>query len=61
MTKSNENVFDLYMTEKAKFDAMLDQLKAQSDDFFGMAPQEVGWGALSDLKRAIIAIKEIQL
>ena len=40
----NTKAFDAFMTTKFQIDAMLDRLKALSDDHFETHPDEINWG-----------------
>ena len=40
----NTTAIDAFMTTKFQIDAMLDRLKALSDDHFDTHPDEINWG-----------------
>ena len=41
---------DAFLTEKARFDAMVAELQRMSDDHFGADPDGALWGAVGDLQ-----------
>ena len=47
----NTKPFDAFMTTKFQIDAMLDRLKALSDDHFDTHPDEINWGDVGTLNR----------
>ncbi len=48
---SNDKALDAFIAAKAEIDAMLDRLKALSDDHFETNPDDIHWGHVGDLKR----------
>ena len=45
----NTKAFDAFMTTKFQIDAMLERLKALSDDHFETHPDETNWGHVGTL------------
>ncbi|WP_022705608.1 hypothetical protein [Pseudorhodobacter ferrugineus] len=45
----NAKVLDAFMTTKFQIDAMLERLKALSDDHFETHPDEINWGDVGTL------------
>jgi hypothetical protein len=43
-TANNSKALDAFMTTKFQIDAMLERLKALSDDHFETHPNEINWG-----------------
>ena len=50
-TFDNSQALDAFMTTKFQIDAMLDRLKALSDDRFETHPDEVNWSHVGTLNR----------
>ena len=42
---------DAFLARKAEIDALLDRLRAASDEHFGVHPDAVHWGHVGDLGR----------
>jgi hypothetical protein len=55
----NRNALDAFMARKAEIDAMLERLKALSDDHFGCAPDEIEWGHVGTLAHYSELLKRI--
>ncbi len=45
----NSKAIDAFTTTKFQIDAMLDRLKALSDDHFNIHPDEINWGDVGTL------------
>ena len=48
--RNQENSLAAFLTEKARFDAMVAELQQMSADHFGADPGAVLWGALASLQ-----------
>ena len=49
-TKSNDDPLAAFVAKKAEIDLLLTRLGALSEDHFGVAPDEVTWGAVGTLE-----------
>jgi SpoVK/Ycf46/Vps4 family AAA+-type ATPase len=49
-TVSNDAALNAFMQKKAQIDAMLERLKALSDDHFGTTPDAVNWADVGSLE-----------
>jgi hypothetical protein len=51
MTKSRNtaSALDAFIAKKAEIDAMLERIKALSDDHFDASPDEINWGHVGTL------------
>ena len=51
MTKSRNtaSALDAFIAKKAEIDAMLERIKALSDDHFDTSPDEINWGHVGTL------------
>lgn len=58
-TIDNSQALDAFMTTKFQIDAMLDRLKALSDDRFETHPDEVNWGHVGTLNRYANLLRQI--
>ena len=58
-TFDNSQALDAFMTTKFQIDAMLDRLKALSDDRFETHPDEVNWGHVGTLNRYANLLRQI--
>jgi hypothetical protein len=47
--KSHDEALAAFVARKHEIDAMLDRLRALSDDHFYVSPDEVDWGHVGDL------------
>ncbi len=56
---TNDKALDAFIAAKAEIDAMLDRLKALSDDHFESSPDEIHWGHVGDLKRYASLLRQI--
>ena len=50
---------DAFIARKAEIDAMLDRLKALSDEHFGTSPDEIDWGHAGTLAHYAELLKRI--
>ena len=50
---------DTFIARKAEIDAMLDRLKALSDEHFGYGPEEINWGHAGTLAHYAEVLKRI--
>ena len=55
----HRTALDAYVARKAEIDAMLDRLKALSDDHFNIAPDEINWGHVGTLAHYAELLKRI--
>jgi len=56
---SNEKALDAFMPTKLQIDAMLERLKALSDDHFGSYPDEISWGHVGTLNHYASLLRQI--
>lgn len=61
MTKTTpkQTALDAFIARKAEIDAMLDRLRALSDDHFGYAPDDINWGHVGTLAHYAELLKRI--
>lgn len=61
MTKTSlkQTAIDAFIVRKAEIDAMLDRLKALSDDHFNYAPDNIDWGHVGTLAHYAELLKRI--
>lgn len=50
---------DAFVARKAEIDAMLDRLKALSDEHFGYSPDDIHWGHVGTLGHYAEILKRI--
>ena len=55
----NAKALDAFMTTKLQIDAMLERLKALSDDHFETSPDEIHWGHVGTLNHYRAKLREI--
>ena len=55
----NTKALDAFMTTKSEIDAMLERLKALSDDHFETHPDEINWGHVGTLNHYRDRLREI--
>ena len=55
----NAKAFDAFMTTKFQIDAMLERLKALSDDQFEAHPDEINWGDVGTLNHYASLLRQI--
>ena len=58
-TASNDKALDAFMTTKFQIDAMLERLKALSDDHFETHPDEINWGDVGTLNHYASLLRQI--
>lgn len=58
-TATNDKALDAFMTTKFQIDAMLDRLKALSDDHFDTHPDEISWGHVGSLNHYASLLRQI--
>jgi hypothetical protein len=58
-TRNAGAALDAFVARKAEIDAMLDRLKALSDDHFNAAPEEINWGHVGTLAHYADLLKRI--
>ena len=58
-TASNDKALDAFMATKFQIDAMLDRLKALSDDHFETHPNEINWGDVGTLNHYASLLRQI--
>ena len=56
---SNDKALDAFMTTKFQIDAMLERLKALSDDHFEINPDEINWGHVGTLNHYASLLRQI--
>jgi hypothetical protein len=56
---SNDKALDAFMTTKLQIDAMLERLKALSDDHFNTHPDEINWGDVGALNHFASLLRQI--
>ena len=56
---SNEKALDAFMTTKFQIDAMVERLKALSDDHFEIHPDEINWGHVGTLNHYASLLRQI--
>jgi len=55
----NAKALDAFMTTKFQIDAMLERLKAPSDDHFETHPDEINWGDVGILNHDASLLRQI--
>jgi len=55
----NSQALDAFMTTKFQIDAMLERLKALSDDHFETHPDEINWGHVGTLNHYASLLRQI--
>jgi hypothetical protein len=55
----NRTALDAFIARKAEIDAMLERLRALSDDHFGYAPDDINWGHVGTLANYAELFKRI--
>ncbi|WP_347268098.1 hypothetical protein [Paracoccus sp. (in: a-proteobacteria)] len=55
----NTNALDAFIAAKAEIDAMLERLKALSDDHFETHPDEINWGDVGTLNHYASLLRQI--
>jgi hypothetical protein len=58
-TRNAAAALDAFVARKAEIDAMLDRLKALSDDHFNAAPEDINWGHVGTLAHYADLLKRI--
>ena len=46
----NQKALDAFMAHKTEIDAMLERLRALSDEHFGVSPDDINWGHVGTLE-----------
>ena len=61
MTKSRNtaSALDAFIAKKAEIDAMLERIKALSDDHFDTSPDEINWGHVGTLNHYASLLRQI--
>ncbi len=54
-----QTALDAFMARKSEIDAMLERLKALSDEYFGMSPDDINWGHVGTLAHYADLLKRI--
>ena len=54
----NTKALDAFMTAKFQIDAMLERLKALSDDHFETHPDEINWGDVGRYARKLVTLDQ---
>jgi hypothetical protein len=58
-TRNKEQAIEAFMARKAEIDAMLERIKALSDDHFDTSPDEIDWGHVGTLAHYAELLKRI--
>ena len=58
-TASNDKALDAFMTTKFQIEAMLERLRALSDDYFNTHPDEINWGDVGSLNHYAGLLRQI--
>ena len=58
-TPKTATALDTFIARKAEIDAMLDRLKAHSDEHFGYSPEEINWGHAGTLTHYAEVLRRI--
>ena len=58
-TPKTASALDTFIARKAEIDAMLDRLKAHSDEHFGYSPEEINWGHAGTLTHYAEVLRRI--
>jgi hypothetical protein len=58
-SKNRSNALDAFITAKIEIDAMLERLKALSNDHFETHPDEIHWGHVGTLKHYAGLLRQI--
>ena len=58
-TARNDKALDAFLTAKIEIDAMLERLKALSDDHFETHPDEINWGDVGTLNHCASLLRQI--
>lgn len=58
-TATNDKALNAFLAAKVEIDAMLERLKALSDDHFDTHPDEIHWGHVGDLNRYASLLRQI--
>lgn len=58
-TTESATALDAFIARKAEIDAMLDRLKALSDEHFGYGPEDIDWGHVGTLAHYAELLKRI--
>lgn len=56
---NNSKALDAFMTTKFQIDAILNRLKALSDDHFNTHPDEINWGNVGTLNHYASLLRQI--
>lgn len=57
--RNKTQAIDAFIARKAEIDAMLDRIKALSDDHFDTSPDEIHWGHVGTLAHYAELLKRI--
>lgn len=55
----NSKALDAFLSAKVEIDAMLERLRALSDDHFGTHPDEINWGHVGSLNHYASLLRQI--
>ncbi len=58
-TRNTASALDPFIAKKAEIDAMLERIKALSDDHFDASPDEINWGHVGTLAHYAELLKRI--
>ena len=56
---ANDKALNAFISAKAEIDAMLERLKALSDDHFDIHPDEINWGHVGTLNHYASLLRQI--
>lgn len=57
--RNTASALDAFIAKKAEIDAMLERIKALSDDHFDTSPDEINWGHVGTLGHYAELLKRI--
>jgi hypothetical protein len=58
-TRNKPQAIDAFIARKVEIDAMLERIKALSDDHFDTSPDEINWGHVGTLAHYAELLKRI--
>jgi len=59
MPRAQTTAVDAYVAAKIRIDAALDQLRAASEDHFGVTVEAVHWGHVGDLNAIAATLEQL--
>lgn len=58
-SKGNEKALEEFIARVGKIDAALETIKAANDEHYNLLPDEIHWGHVGDVGRALEGLEEI--